>query len=582
MSGLSMFLRCTILVLGLFCAATAAAELRVFADPMSLDETETLRLTLRLEGRRNAPAPELDALERDFEVLGSSSSSQYRSINGQVKSWIEYQISLRPKRAGQLVIPALELGGERSNPLTVDVRPLDPQVKRSIDELVFFETEVTPSPVYVQAELRVIRRLYYATNGGVQMYSDLPGAPEIPDAVVLTLGDATSFPTQRNGVDYGVVEQRFAVYPERSGQIEIPSVALTTSVRVERNGRYRRSGVRVRSEPLTVDVLPIPDSYPADAPWLPATSVQLTQTLSPAGDLRTGSTAELTLSAAVTGNVASAIAPIELAVPDSRFRVYPGAPQTEDDVVGRGLVGTRTQTLALVPIEPGPILIPGAELVWWNTRTATVERTQAQPLALSVVGAAVKEPTGPSDGIVADARGTDGRDSEAEPPPREDATSRDALIAAVVLVLLALSGILWRLFKRAQRQPRHPSRKAAHPATRRRIARKRFEALLDEAGDPLRDRAALATVRQGLIEAVRFVHGGTAAEAIHQLQRDPTGKTVLTRLSEAAFGATQAAASSAPALDPISRAEVLPVLERAIQASKSPSSADPLPPLYPA
>lgn len=573
------------LPMGLLSASSLAAELRAFVDPSSIDETETLRLTLRLEGSNNADAPDLTALERDFEVLGSSNSSQYRSINGQVRSWFEVQISLRPRSAGQLVVPSLELGGERSAPVTVDVRALDPSLKRSIDEMVFFETEVTPNPVYVQAELKVIRRLFYSTTGGVQMYSDLPGVPEIADAVVVALGDTNSFAAQRNGREYGVVEQRFAVYPESSGTLTIPEVALTTSVRVMKNGRLRRSGVRVRSEAVSVEVLPIPASYPADAPWLPATSLQLSQTLTPSTNLPTGATAELTLRADVTGNVASAIAPMTLAVPESQFRQYPKAPSTSDEVLGASLVGSRVQRTSLVALKPGQAVIPGAEVVWWNTLANRVERARAQALALTLTGSNLATPA--SGGAAADGNPSTTNPLQNDSLPGITSSAPPPLLGKILtaLALIAGAGIGWALWQQRGDRAAVSNRRPASDSARAAAAQKRLTALLTTAatadGQAAADPATASTVRRGLLQAISFARRCSNADAVALLSATAEHRGVLEQLDNLAYGSREGQATpSAPTVSAVLAAYAA-VAEAPGRSGRAAARKRALPPLYP-
>ena len=70
-----------------------------------------------------------------------------------------------------------------------------------------------------------------------------------------------------------MIEQRFAIFPERSGDLTIPPATVTGSVRLPDTGR--RIGVDVSSDTLKITVLPIPAEYPRDAPWLPANDVEI-------------------------------------------------------------------------------------------------------------------------------------------------------------------------------------------------------------------------------------------------------------------------------------------------------------------
>ncbi|MGI9326522.1 MAG: BatD family protein [Pseudomonadales bacterium] len=570
--------RCYLTLLCLFSAA-AVADVRTFIDPKVLDETETLRLTLRLDGAQRADAPELAPLEADFEVLGSSSSSQYRSINGQVQAWVEYQINLRPRRSGTLTIPALAFGGEYSDPTEVEVRALDPVLRQEIDRMVFFETEVTPNPVYVQAEIKVVRRLFYATSGGVQMYSELPGAPEIADAVVIPLSNAESLRTRRNGIDYNIVEQRFAVYPERSGSITIPAVSLTSSVRVLKDGRMRRSGIRVSSQAHTVTVLPIPAEYPSAAPWLPATAVELSQTISPQTGLETGTPLTRTLRARVTGNVSSAIAPIVAstatanAPADGFFREYPQAPETTDVVHESTNVGSRQELSSLLPIQPGIVEIPAQTLTWWDTSNARVQVARANAVTLNIAGERIATNT------------TGAVDSE---PNSESVSTQDsqtvaepALVTRVnplrhwrwlaLAAALIAAGLL--LFRWVRRHPQR--RRSAWLASRSRAAKKLNVVLLRrQLQQQLENHPEQASARRvALLRAVAAARHGHSADAAKALNADTTSAPVLQALDALCY------AAQPNALNP-SDEQILIAFDASVPKHKR-RPASVLPPLYP-
>ena len=248
----------------------AWGQIAVQTDAQSIHETDSIEIQVQATGMNLEP-PDFSPIERDFEILSSRSNSQYRSVNGRVNAWTRWTLNAKPRRTGRLVIPALELDGHRSQPVTIAVKPLNAQVRAAIDALVFFELEVTPEPVYVQAQLLFVRRLFYAD--GAQLYGDMPAPPEISDAIVESLGQASSTTATRQGRRYGVIEQRYAVFPERSGTITIPAAAVSGSIRLPSEfDMRRRTGVRVQSEVLEIKVLPIPMDYPAAAPWLPGAS----------------------------------------------------------------------------------------------------------------------------------------------------------------------------------------------------------------------------------------------------------------------------------------------------------------------
>lgn len=383
-------LHATLLIL-LFNTGAALAEVRTMLEPRLIDEMETVRLTLRVAGTAQVEAPDFSPLEKDFELLGTKNSSRISSINGRTTAVIEYQVTLRPRRTGQLKVPALKLGDEYSEELEVAVRPMDPAVRASIAEMIFFESELLTNPVYVQAQSVLVRKLYY--SDGVQIYSDLPGIPELPNAVVVPLGDTSSTISVRNGRRYGVIEQRFAIFPEQSGSLTIPSISVTSSVRLQSGGRTRRSGIRVATEELNLEVLPIPESYPADQPWLPAEAVTLKAAWDPQRDrYDTGEPVKLQITAQVVGNVSSALPPLSLDLPQQRFKIYPEAPDLREDNSGDRVIGHRDRTFALIPTMPGPVDIPAINLTWWDTRAEQVRQATVPSRSLQITGEPPPQP----------------------------------------------------------------------------------------------------------------------------------------------------------------------------------------------
>ena len=343
----------------------AAATLKTFVEPRLIDEMDTIRLTIRKEGSNQSEPPDLSRLDENFEVLGSQTSSRISSINGRTVASVEYQISLRPRRTGELTIPSLSIGGEQSEAIVVRVRPMDPQIMDAISQMVFFETELSRNPVYVQAETILTRRLFYSQ--GVQIYSDLPGTPDIENAVVIPLGETQSRSVARDGRRYGVIEQRFAVFPEQSGTLTIPAISVTSSVRLQSQGRSRRSGIRVSTEQIDLAVRPIPASYPADASWLPARDVSVSQRWAPGRpSVDVGDPLSFEITVRAEGNRGSAIPPMPLPLPEDQFKIYPEAPDLSEDKAGNSVVGRRVERYALLPSAPGQLTLPPVELTWWR------------------------------------------------------------------------------------------------------------------------------------------------------------------------------------------------------------------------
>ena len=321
----------------------------------------------------------------------------------------------------------------------------------------------------MQAELILTRRLLY--SNGVQLYSDLPGAPEMDNAVVVTLGETSSDTTQRNGRIYGVVQQRYAIFPETSGEFVIPGISITASVRLVEGSRVSRKGVRVATEETRVQVRPVPQSYPADASWLPAREVRLLQVTSPENTVHNvGDTLTHELLVDVQGNIGSIAPPLPLALSDTAFRVYPQAPVINDDAQGDSVRGSRLQTTSVLPLQPGNLVVPEVAVTWWDTEQDRLRVTTAPAQILSVIGEAVNT-SAPADQVAQpSAEQTDAPASESAAAPQGIEVSWNDLrtplaIAAVIGLILLLVLALLRPGRagstRASRQPTTAQRRKA-------------------------------------------------------------------------------------------------------------------------
>src|SRR5690606_14450409 len=96
-----------------------------------------------------------------------------------------------------------------------------------------------------------------------------------------------------------------------SGELEIPSQLFSaTALQPGTSGRSStRSGrlLQVRSPSIRLQVRPVPDSFPAGAPWLPARNLKLVQSWQPDPgiDLLSGEPLTRTLSLSAEGLNAS-------------------------------------------------------------------------------------------------------------------------------------------------------------------------------------------------------------------------------------------------------------------------------------
>ncbi|WP_047301651.1 BatD family protein [Pseudomonas fluorescens] len=382
--------RFTVLLLPLLiCTATAhAAELTASVDRSRLNSGETVELTLETNDVTQFGKPDLTPLEPLFEVRGTRQVNQLNTLNGGDRATTRWIITLLPKENGSVLIPPLQVGDVQSQPITVQVVESDVREDKNSLDPVFIEASLDQSSVYVQAQAILTLRIYHS----VSLYDDSSLTPlQIADARVEQLGDTRTYEKDINGVRHGVIEMRYAIYPQHSGLLTIaPQTFSATLVETQPAQDSTAQGpkpgklMRVSSAQIPLTVKPKPLTYPIDAPWLPARSLSLSESWNPEPEhTQVGDSLTRSLTLKVEG-LASSQLPAMPATEVNGLRRYPDQPVLSNQSSDRGLIGSREEREALVPSRSGLIDLPTVDVVWWNTFEDHLEHTSLPARTLQV------------------------------------------------------------------------------------------------------------------------------------------------------------------------------------------------------
>lgn len=453
----------------LFAAATAQAELVVQADRTQLSLDETLTLTITKEGRGSIDDAALQPLANDFKVLGRSQSSNTQIINGSMSSSFTLTMELAPKRAGVLLIPALVSGSDTSKPLTIRVDTQAQPKTRTDNAQIFIETEVDAPTVYVQEQVIYTLRIYWAAEARISE----PVPPQLRDALLEKLDDAR-FTKVINGQTYNVFARKYAIFPQKSGVLEIPP-ALVQAVVAGRqrpdpfSGIFGQSGeeVRLRTKAERITVREKAPEYPAGAAWLPTSGLTVAADWS--GDitaLRVGEPVTLTIGLAAPGLLGAQL-PV-LALPNiAGAKIYQDKAQVENLKSDGGITGVRKESIALIPTRPGSLQLPEVRIPWWDKGQHKVAYAVLPSRRLEVKGGALAAaPVAGAGNLPATTAPSATPETSAEVAATQvGASSRLPVILVALAVFLLLGGWLVTLYLliQARRQL------AAQAETRRQV-----------------------------------------------------------------------------------------------------------------
>jgi hypothetical protein len=379
-------------------AGTAAtrtlAEVRASIDVSQIAVGQTVQLTLEHDGQTSGQ-PDITSLQRDFDILGSSSNTIFQLMNGSASEKTQVVLTLSPKVTGHLTIPALSWSGEQSRPLALVVTGPggtgQPGAAGAAAPAVFMETSASPQQPYVEGAVNLTVHLYMAEA----LYHANLELPESSDVVVKRLGSDESGETERNGQTYQVVTRQYVLFPLHSGKLTLPGPVLDGEIAVTQPsaamggdpGIFAGSPfgmlrtvrpIRLNGNPIVLSVQPRPAAAIGNY-WLPASAVTLNAAWNPTQlTAQTGDPLTLDLSLQATGLSSAQLPDLSslLSIP-SGLKAYPDQPKLNDSMRDGKLVGSRDQTIALIADSPGSYTIPQLTIKWWDTqanqlRTATV------------------------------------------------------------------------------------------------------------------------------------------------------------------------------------------------------------------
>lgn len=363
---------------------TSASTLIARVDRTQLSLDETVELTLETGDATVFGKPDLQPLDSLFKVFGSRQVNQLSGANGEARAITQWLITLQPRQAGYVVIPPLQLGDWRSEPITLHVSESSTE---NGDRLapIFIDASLDQDSVYVQAQVVLTLRIYHS----VSLYDDSTLSPlQMSDALVERLGEPRTYEKDINGIRHGVIEIRYALFPQKSGALTIPAQLFSATTVAPSNGDYYGSrfgkSTQVKSPAIPLLVKPKPADYPAEAPWLPARNLTLVEAWSPEPqDAQLGEALTRSLLLKAEGLSSAQLSPIE-SPQTSGLRHYPDQPNLSNEITDNGIIGSREQREALVATRAGEFVLPAMELVWWNTAEDRLERSTLPERSLHV------------------------------------------------------------------------------------------------------------------------------------------------------------------------------------------------------
>lgn len=377
---------------------TSAQSIEVTAsvdkNPVMVDESFILSVVANGEVDRDAF--DSSALMKVFVVGRTSISSQTKMVNFDTTRSTTWSTVLIPKKQGRFTIPSFNIDGALTKPIEVSVIPVSTSNTSSGRDL-FITTHVDVEQVYLQQQIRYSVKLHL----GKDLQRGSLSSPTLENADIRQIGKDKEYDEVVDGRRYRIIERSFAIIAQQSGTFTIEGPLFEGEV-IDNSrqsfGFFNRSKAVNRVGPSQdITVLPIPSNY--DQHWLPSDFVQL-------DDEWQGNTHEFiagepitrTITLTAVGVVEEQLPQITSVYPDS-VKTYPDQAETTTVEKDDMLIAQRKESIAIIPSQAGPLVIPEVRIPWFNTLTQKTEYAVLAEKTLEILPATTQPtsaiPTGP-------------------------------------------------------------------------------------------------------------------------------------------------------------------------------------------
>lgn len=347
---------------------------------------ETVELTVTATGAQNVPTPTVPAPD-GLQIRYYGPETQVSIVNGAMTTSITHHFRLTALKPGDYQIGpiAVDFGGKTLSAGTVAFKALPPGAAAPNapsgapggNQLKLL-LETPRTQVYLHEPIPVtVKLMVGAVRASDLQYPSLPGdgfsAEKFPE------------PQQRQertaDGTFQVVEFQTTLTPLRTGTVTVGPAMVQLSLMNGRRRSFFDDGaepVQLHSDPLALEVLPLPDA--GKPPGFGGAVGRFDFTVSAAPlDLTAGDPVTVTMTVRGQGNLdqipAPAIAPSDLL---KTYPVQAGAPDK----------GSRSFEQVVIPQKAGRVEIPALTFSWFDTEAKAYRSISRGPFALTVRPAA--------------------------------------------------------------------------------------------------------------------------------------------------------------------------------------------------
>ncbi len=368
--------RACITLMMLACVLPAFAQTRAWLDREQVTFGETA--TLNIETDTSVQQIDYAPLTANFDIAGQTVRRSFQRVNGRSSTRSLFAVGIRPRGPGVVTVPALSVGNSSTERLRMTVMPPSVQPASS-DADAFLQTEVDADTPYVQQAVGMVVRLYVGVNllSG-QLDQDTPLGTSLQQ-----VGEDLRYQRSIEGRRYNVIERRYLLVPERSGELVVPGARFNgQSVSNFFDGGFGdgRKPLSAAAPAKRLQVRQIPANAPQ--PWLPLHDLKLRYLQVPK-QARAGVATTVELEMIADGASATQLPTLDFPQsPD--VQVFADPPQSEVQLMDGRPRATLRRRFSIVPLHAGSLSLSGPSVQWWDARQGIARTSALPPVELQV------------------------------------------------------------------------------------------------------------------------------------------------------------------------------------------------------
>ncbi|EPJ48728.1 MAG: hypothetical protein OFPI_28280 [Osedax symbiont Rs2] len=356
-----------IYIILLIVSSELQGAVKASVDRVKASYGQTIQLNISSDNALGK-SPNLTLLKRSFKVIGSSKVSRPYIKNSQRSQKTLWFFILKPKRSGNLTIPAININGEKTSPIRISVTGR--QTRTSSSEKLTRSKPVISHDIIVKATINK-NKLYPNEILVYQLSVDYPDkssadfqvkAPFIAGAIILPLAQPSYSKHKVRSKNRTLRTQSFAIFSEKVAYYQIEPAAISFS---DKSNGDKTQQVTLKANNLHFEITP-KANHNSLGYWLPSRKIKLSDSWQLPQQIQVGDSITRTIELSAQG-INADILPLMSALTHKNVQIKLLDVSIQNSIEDGVLLAIRREKVSMTFTKAGNVSLAPLDIHWWNT-----------------------------------------------------------------------------------------------------------------------------------------------------------------------------------------------------------------------